>query len=63
MFDSGIILKKEMLVTLRVKGSGYEKNFIFWFKQVFEYERNIWCFHMLQDDWAEDGIKKEWTHL
>ena len=50
MFDSGVILKKEMLVTLRVKGSGYEKNFIFWFKQVFEYERNIWCFHMLQDD-------------
>ena len=63
MFDSGVILKEEMLVTLRVEGSGYEKNFNFWFKQVFEYERNIWCFQMLQDDQPEDGIKKEWTHL
>ena len=29
MFDSGVILRKEMLVTLRVKGSGYEKNLSF----------------------------------
>ena len=35
----------------------------FWFKQVFEYESNIWFFRMLQDDQAEDGLKKEWIHL
>ena len=30
-------------------------------KQVFEYESNIWYFGVLQDDQAEDGLKKEWT--
>ena len=65
MFDSGVILKGETTCwsLLRVKGSRLLKNYNFWSKQVFEYESNIWCFHMLQDDQAEDGIKKEWTHL
>ena len=68
MFDSGRILKGKItcwsLSGIKgLKEAGYYKNYNFWFKQVFEYESNIWCFHMLQDDQAEDGIKKEWTHL
>ena len=29
-----------------LKEAGYYKNYNFWFKQVFEYESNIWYFHI-----------------
>ena len=38
-----------------IKGSRYLKKIITL--------SNIWWFHMLQDDQAEDSLKKDWTPL
>ena len=46
-----------------IKGSRLlKKIYNFWFRKLFEYVNNIWCFHMEQDDQADDSLKKDELH-
>ena len=50
MFDSAVILKGEIwrqtIAGIRGIRKQVIKKIMTWFKQVFDYVSNIWCFHM-----------------